>query len=254
MKHYGLFGGAPATDDPQALAALKGYARGLTKSPVASASDLWAIGRVDLADGEVADMPITWSEIERDTVWAAQILDLLGVGAGDFCFYSFFYGQSAQFWPLMKATFDRHGRMASGMPTAWDSYRLETYMRLFQLKLDFGVSPEILDGLEAAGHDIAKVFASAETLVALPGAWERLVAKGFKPWRLTWLGPILAVDPCDGGGGRFDHGQWTLEAEAGEILVTSAPGRTARFERARTGARGEVREVGGEPRYFSEPS
>ncbi len=250
MRHYGLFGGVPATDDPRALEVLEGYHRGLTKSPAPGASDLWAIGRADLADGQVADIPITWNEIHRDAQWAAGILDLLGVGEGDFCFYSFFYGQSAQVWPFMKATFDRHARSASGMPTAWDAYRLETYMRLFRLKLHFGVSPTLLDGLEGAGHDIAKVFASAEILVALPGAWERLVAKGFKPWRLTFLGPIVAVDPCDGTGGHFDTSQWTLDSKGGEILVTSAPGRTARLDAVRSGASGEIRTVDGEPRYF----
>ncbi|HET6971877.1 MAG TPA: hypothetical protein VFH92_12170, partial [Phenylobacterium sp.] len=187
MIHYGLFGGVPATHDPQLLARIEGYGRGLRKPPIPGASDLWAIGRVDLADGLVVDMPITWDEIERDTAWAAGMLDELGVGAGDLCFYSFLYGQSAAFWPWLKATFDRDARSGTGMPTAWDSYRLETYLRLLRLKLLCGVSPTTLDGLEAAGHDLAKVFAGAEILVALPGAWERLVAKGFKPWRMTWL-------------------------------------------------------------------
>lgn len=250
MKHYGLFGGVPATDDPQVLAPLAGYGRGLRKSPMKGASELWAIGRVDLADGVVADMPITWPEIEHDTAWAAGVLDEMGVGDGDLCFYSFLYGQSAQFWPWMKATFDRGARMGSGMPTAWDAYRLETYLRLFRLKLHFGVSPQLLDGLEAAGHDIAAVFTHAELIAALPGAWERLTSKGFKPWRVTWLGPILAVDPCDGTGGRFDAADWRLESHDGEILVSSRPGRTACFDAARTGVRGEIRSVDGTPRFF----
>lgn len=250
MVHSGLFGGVPTTDDPEQLKFLEGYHRGLKKPPIEGASDLWAIGRVDLAGGQVVDMPITWDEIHRDEAWAAGILDLIGVKKGDICFYSFLYGQSAQFWPFMKATFDRGGRSGSGMPTAWDSYRLETYSRLFKLKLHFGTSPELLAGLEAAGHDIAKVFSTVSVIAALPGAWETLVAKGFKPWRVTWLGPILAIDPCDGSGGRFDHVQWSLEEDNNEILVTSAPARTAQFDRARTGAKGEIAMVDGEPRFF----
>jgi len=251
MMHYGLFGGVPATDDPVLLKKLDGYRRGLKKPPIAGASDLWAIGRVDLAGGQVVDMPVTWDEIHRDEAWAAGILDLIGVKKGDICFYSFLYGQSAQFWPLMKATFDRGARSGSGMPTAWDSYRLETYMRLFKLKMDFGISPATLDGLEAAGHDLARVFSGVDVLVALPGAWERLVLKGFKPWRITWLGPVLAIDPCDGSGGRYDWTQWTLQADDGEILVSSAPCRTAKFLRARTGTSGEIRVLDGEPRFIS---
>jgi hypothetical protein len=251
MIHYGLFGGVPATEDPRLLAPLAGYGRGLSKPPIAGASDLWAIGRVDLAEGEVVDMPITWPEMDQDIAWAAAMQDEMGLGAEDFCFYSFLYGQSAQFWPWMKAGFDRGARAGSGMPTAWDSYRLETFLRLFKLKLVFGISPQTLDGLEAAGHDIGKVFSTSELLAALPGAHERLTAKGFKPWRITWLGPILAVDPCDGTGGRFDTSQWTLDAENGEILVSSKPGRTARFDRARTGTRGRIETVDGQPRLFS---
>ena len=251
MIHYGLFGGVPATSDPARLEPLKGYGRGLRKPPIEGASDLWAIGRVDLADGVVVDMPITWAEMDSDIAWAAQMLDEMGVGRGDLCFYAFLYGQSSQFWPWMKATYDRGGRLGSGMPTAWDAYRHETFLRLMKIKLMCGVSAGNLDGMEAAGHDIAKVYARAERLVALPGAWERLTACGFKPWRMTWLGPILAVDPCDGTGGRFDSASWTLESQNGEILVSSKPGRTARFDRARTGARGEIRTVGGQTRYFA---
>lgn len=251
MRHYGLFGGVPATNDPTLLKLIEGYGRGLRKPPIPGASDTWAIGRVDLADGVAVDQPLSWADIDHDIAFAGRILDLMGVKSGDLCFYSFLYGQSAQFWPFMKATYDRGGHMGSGMPTAWDAYRLETYLRLFKMKLHFGASSALLDGLEGAGHDIAKVFSSAETVVAFPGAWERLTAKGLKPWRVFWLGPTLAVDLCDGGGGRFDTSQWALESEGGDILITSAPSRLGQFQRARTGARGEIRPVDGELRYFA---
>jgi hypothetical protein len=105
--------------------------------------------------------------------------------------------------------------------------------------------------LAAAGHGLAKVLGRVGRVSAQPGAWERLAEAGLKPWRVTWLGPMLAVDPCDGSGGRFDASQWTLEAVGGEILITSRPHRTARFERQATGVRGRIESVDGEPRLFA---
>ena len=178
------------------------------------------------------------------------MLDELGVGAGDFCLYSFLYAQSAQFWPWLKAGFDRGARVATGSAWAWDAGRHEMYLRLFDVKLAFGASGATLDTLEAMGHDTAKVFAAARTLVVLPEAFERLRGKGLAPWRIVWLGPIFALDPGDGSGGRFDTDQWTLESVDGEVRVSSH-GRTTAFDRARTGVAGRVETVDGEPRVFA---
>jgi hypothetical protein len=123
------------------------------------------------------------------------------------------------------------------------------YLRLFEVDLAFGASGATLETLKAMGHDPAKVFSPAKTLVVLPEAWEPLRAGGLKPWRLLWLGPIFALDPGDGSGGRFDTSQWSLEAVDGELRITSH-GRTTAFDRARTGVAGRVETVDGEPRVF----
>lgn len=248
--HYGLFGGVPTTDDPVRLAALRGYGRGLSKPPITGAPDLWGVGRAELRD-RTLDVPFSWADVEKDTAWASARLDELGVGAGHFCIYNYYYRQSAQFWPFLKAGFDRGARVATGNPASWDAARMEMYQRRFTPQITFGISPQTVDGLENLGFDAAKVYASSRTLIALPGAWERLRAKGLQPWRLMWLGPILALEPAERSGARFDHGQWTLEAPDGEILVTSHS-RAANFSRLGTGVAGRIATVDGEPRAFVE--
>jgi hypothetical protein len=247
--HYGLFGSMPTTDDPAKIAELKGYSRGLSKSRSPGAPDLWAVGRANLASGAI-DVPISWNDIDRDVAWASKMLDELGVKAGDLCLYSFLYAQSAQFWAFLKAGFDRRSRVATGSAWAWDAYRHEMYLRLFGVRMAFGASEATLDSLTAMGHDPAKVFAGAPILVLLENAADRMRAAGLKPWRLTWLGPIFALDPGDGSGGRFDDAQWELESIDGAIAVTSL-GRTTPFERADTGIAGRIETVDGQPRYFA---
>ena len=244
--HYGLFGSVATTSDPAVLQSLQGYGRGLAKSRAPGAPELWAVGRANLADGPL-DVPLSWRDIERDTAWAARMLDELGVGAGDLCLCSFLYAQSAQFWAFLKAGFDRRARVATGSAWSWDAYRHEMYLRLFGVKMAFGASEATLDSLTAMGFEPAKVFAHAPVLVLLEGAADRIREAGLKPWRLTWYGPIFALDPLDGSGARFDHEQWTLASQDGEIVVTSHE-RATSFERARTGVAGRVETVEGEPR------
>jgi hypothetical protein len=248
--HYGLSGGVPTTDDPALLEPIKGYARGLTKSPTPGAPETWAVGRAELADGEVLDMPVSWTDVGRDVIWSTKMLRELGIGSGDFVFFSLTYRQSAQFWPWMKATFDIGGRLATGSVFGWDATRLEMYMRRFTPKIVIGIGSGTLDSLESQGFDIGKIYQRPETLVTLPECWDRMVAAGYKPWRLAWVGPILTLDPCDGTGARFDYDQWKLEGVDGQISVTSIDRMTS-FDRARTGVKGEIRTVDGEPRFFA---
>jgi hypothetical protein len=195
-------------------------------------------------------MPVNWDEIDRDTAWAGRMADLMGLKAGQFALYMINHAQSAQIWPWLHVTFRRKARFATVMPLIWDAGRLEMYTRRFTVDHLFGVSPITLDGLIAAGHDPAQIMRRIGRVSAQPGAWERLTEAGLKPARLTWVGPLLVFDPCDGSGGRFDFTEWDLDSVDGEIVLTSGPSRTARFEREPTGIKGRIVVVEGEPRLF----
>lgn len=252
IPHYGLIGGAPSDASPETLALLKGYNKGQRKNPaIPNASDIWAVGCAETAEGPV-DYPISWTDIANDEAWPNQMLDLAGVGRGDLAFFSYVYSRSGHTWPWLRAGFERGAKLATGMPTQWDAYRLEMYCRLFPVKFVFGLTPEALDGLESGGHKLATVFGNVQRLVAFGAAWSRLRDAGLSPWRLYWLGPIIAVDPADGGGARFDHQQWSFDAEAGRLRISNKAPRQAAFQRTLLSARGQVETIGGEPRLFLE--
>lgn len=249
-SHIGLIGGAASDASAETLALLEGYNRGHRKNPVVEgASDLWAIGCAETADGPI-DYPISWTDSAKDEVWANALLDLAGVKKGDLAFFSYIYSRSGHTWPLLRAGFERGARMATGMPTQWDAYRLEMYCRLFDVDFIFGLTPEALDGLEGAGHKLAAVFGKADRIVASGGAWQRLRDVGLTPWKLHWLGPIIAIDPCDGGGARFDHGQWSFESEAGQLRISNKQPRAATFARTLLNTKARVETIDDEPRLF----
>jgi hypothetical protein len=249
-SYFGLLCGAPSDASAETLKLLEGYNRGHRKNPVVDgASDIWGIGCAVMADGPV-DYPISWTDIIADEAWANSMLGDAEVQAGDFVFFSYIYPQSGHTWPWLKSGFDRGAKLATGMPTQWDAYRLEMYCRLFPMKLIFGLTPEALDGLEGAGHKLTSVFGKVQRIIAVGAAWDRLDAAGLKPWRLHWLGPIIAIDPCDGRGARFDHAQWTLEDDNGRLLISNKRPREASFTRAALATRGRVETVDGDPRLF----
>ncbi|MGE0742507.1 MAG: hypothetical protein AB7O98_14290 [Hyphomonadaceae bacterium] len=248
--HYGLIGGAPSNASPEALKLLEGYNRGHKKNPtVKGASDIWGVGCAEMADGPT-DYPLSWTDIANDEAWARRMLVDAGVSANDLIFFSYIYSRSGHTWPWLKSGFELGAKMATGMPTQWDAYRLEMYCRLFSVKLIFGLTPEAMDGLEGGGHKPAAVFAKVERIIAVGAAWDRLTAVGLKPWKLHWLGPIIAVDPCDGRGARFDTSQWTLEDGGGQLLISNKQPRQASFVRAALNAKGRIETVDGEPRLF----
>ncbi len=249
QPNYGLLGGAPSDASAATLALLEGYNRGHRKNPaVEGAADLWAVGSAETAEG-VVDYPLSWSDIANDEAWANAMLDLAGVAKDDLAFFSYIYSRSAQTWPWLKAGFDRGAKLATGMPTQWDAYRLEMYCRLFAVNFLFGVTPEVLDGLEGAGHKLATIFGKVNRIIAVGAAWNRLREAGLAPWRLHWLGPIIAIDPCDGGGARFDYKQWSLETGDGRLLISNTKSRQAKFERTKLTINGRI-ENKGEPRLF----
>src|SRR5690606_32074998 len=91
-----------------------------------------------------------------------------------------------------------------------------------------------------AGHNLAKVFASAKHVIAHHNAWPLLQAANVPAWRLISLGATYAIEAPTGGGARYDQREWFVEEKNGELLLTSLAGRAAPFVRMHTGVRGSV--------------
>lgn len=201
---------------------------------------------------------VTQRDVQIDALWARrQVLAEMGVARGSLVHFTHTYSEEIQFWPYYVATLLMGGTVSNGMPSTFDSYRMEMYMRRLRFQVVFGIAPGTLDGLEQAGHVLSRVFAHVPHLVALPGAYERLVRADLAPpWRAFSLGPCLAVEAPDRSGARYDVGEWDLESRNGRIFLSAAPRRRrdCGFVDLDTGVDGEIGLVktphGREPRIF----
>lgn len=218
-------------------------------------TSLMAAGCIYTAEGPVP-YPFSWRDAEADTRWMQDCLKSCGIDRGSMIHISHRYAELVQFWPIYEAALNLGAIYANGMPTAFDAYRLEMYLRRFPFAAVIGITAEMLDGLQGAGHDVAKIFRGVRILMALPDAVPRLRQLDLNVSTLLNVGPFIALEREPGEGARFNNREWSVEAVDGMLEVTSSPARSAKLDRLSTGIKGRVLRVetplGHEWRIFAE--
>jgi hypothetical protein len=185
----------------------------------------WGVCCARIPAGELTHL-VTWRDMDVDAFWARRcIIPAMEIAAGSLVHFTHNYSEEYLFWPLYQAVRQVGGTFATGMATPWDAYRIEMYLRRFHLQAAIGIAPATLDGLAQSGLDPIEVIGRARVVAALPGAYERLVAAGLKPWRIVPLGPACAYEAPDGAGARYNAGEWELESRAGRIFLSASPRR-----------------------------
>jgi hypothetical protein len=215
------------------------------------------VGCIHTANGESLPYPFSWRDADADTRWMERSLKSFGVDSGSMIHISHRYAELVQYWPVYEAARNLGAIYANGMPTSFDAYRLEMYLRRFPFSAVIGITSETLDGLQHGGHDIENVFRSVRVLMALPNAAERLRTAGFDVATLLPMGPFLAIEAAPGEGARFNNREWNVEAIDNVLHITSSSARGAHFDRLSTGVKGHTKKVvtplGPEWRIFAEP-
>ena len=200
---------------------------------------LWAVGAAHSSDGLI-EYPVSNRDMAADTLWATGQLTAMGLTPGALLDIVHNYRECGQFWPYYMGAAAIGAPVLNGMATPWDVGRTEMYTRRFDLQVVMGVAAATTEGLRAFGHDPAVVFGKVPVLCAREPAASELEAAGLKPWRMTFLGPILLL-AAPGQGAAYDVSQWAVEADAkGRLLVTSGAERAAQFDKLDTGLRGRV--------------
>jgi hypothetical protein len=143
-------------------------------------------------------------------------------------------------WPLIVATMGAGLQHSCADATAADAFRIRMFLRTLRYDAVLGVGPETLD--DDAAAETIDLLRAVPTLVARPGAYERLEAAGMHPLRWLEVGPVLAIEDAPGAGAWFDPERWSVTSDAGELVVASPVPRLAEFSGLRTGVRGEVRD------------
>jgi len=213
----------------------------------ATGSDvLWAVGTYEDEHGRRAPWRISHAEIGRDIGTATARLGELGV-AGRRVLWCSMLSQAGQFWPYVCGTVMAGARLSCADATYGEAMRVSMFLRLMDYDAVFGVTEELLDGLEALERAPAEVFAGARLLGAHPGAYERLIALGLEPVRFAVCGPAVAIAREPGGPAFVPEAEWELTEAGGHIAISSRTARAQAFVRTPTSVRGSVVDGGIRP-------
>jgi hypothetical protein len=210
------------------------------KLPAPEPDALSVIGRIKLAS-VILPYPMSFRDVERDTEWALSQLTAMQLRDDRLSLFISAGAEMAQVWPYENAAQQLGSPLCFAENSPFDAYRVEMFLRRFDIQLVFGVTRAIVQGLIDGGHDLHKVFSAAGHVVAHADAWQLLRAAGVAAWRLVPLGPAYALEPPAGGGVRYDQREWFVEEKQGELLLTSLARRAAPFVRLHTGVSGSVR-------------
>lgn len=197
------------------------------------AAGLWGVGF--LPDGH--EIPVSYHDIEQDTLAAGAALDALGVPADANILLLSTLPGVATVWPFAAAAARGSRAVYFADATTFDANRTEMFTRRLDIDAILGVTQAVVDGLTELGDPYA-VLARARIVAAEPTLVPTLQAHGVNA--VTWLtlGPALALE-CAHGSLHVDPLQWEVTPHPHGLSVTPAPTRAtapATFETPVLGA------------------
>jgi hypothetical protein len=203
------------------------------------AKPLWAVGTYPDEHGRPAPWEISHDEINRDLGVATQVLTELGVAGGRVLWCSML-SQAGQHWPYVCGTVLAGAQLSCADSTYGEALRVAMFLRLMEYDAVFGVTPALLDGLDASGRAPSEVFASVRIVGGYPGAYERLVEAGLRPSRVALCGPAIAIGREPGGPAFVPDSEWELVDLGGPVGITSRKPRATPFIRTPIAVRGTI--------------
>jgi hypothetical protein len=206
----------------------------------ADTEPLWAVGTYTDERGRLAPWEISHDEINRDIGVATTVLTDLGVAGGRVLWCSML-SQAGQHWPYVCGTVLAGAKLSCADATFGEALRVSMFLRLMDYDAVLGVTPALLDGLEADGRAPADVFAGVRIVGAHPGAYERLAAAGLAPWRIALCGPAVAIGRESGGPAYVPAAEWEL-VDLGDrrVGITGRQPRATAFIRTPIAVRGTI--------------
>jgi hypothetical protein len=206
--------------------------------PMGNLGHHWAIGLLRLPGG-YQPYPVSLRDIERDTAWATQVLERIGIERGKPLHLIGTGCDNEILWPYENALIRMKVPFGVAEPVALDAPRTDMFLRRFRMQAVIGLTGEIVDELLALGRDLDGLLGHSK-LIALPDAAAKLRAHGLVPWTMVSIGPIYAFESgaCDGA--RYDESEWLIEEDDGHLLLTSLAPRACPCVRLRTGVAGRV--------------
>jgi hypothetical protein len=200
---------------------------------------LWGVGCYNDAQQRRATWRISGDEINRDIGSASKVLGELGI-AGKGVLWCSMLANAGQFWPYICGTVLAGGRLSCADATSGEAARVAMFLRLMPYEAVFGITTEILDGLDERGDAYADTFANVRILGAYADAYERLSSAGLTPTHFEMCGPAIAIGREPGGPAFVAADEWEVGGDGGRVWVSARNERAQEFARTPVGVRGEI--------------
>ena len=176
------------------------------------------------ADG-VQSYSVGFADFAADVAAAERVLAGFGAGPGASVLYTSLMSEAALYTPYLEATWRRGAVVSCADATGPDAYRVPMLIgALPRLAAVIGINAAVLDGLEAAGRDLAAVFAPVPVVAARPDAHPRLHRAGVAALLWAQLGPMIAVECAARTGAHVPDG-WSVAAVEAGVAVRAAATR-----------------------------
>lgn len=208
----------------------------LPRSPLYGVASCWV-------GSEHRDFEIGWAEFERDADWVESLLRSADVRSGDLALTTIQTWETPWIGPVIRAL---HRIGVTFLPAEqydWDARRTAMFLQRLPVRFIFGLCGATLGGLEAQQLSIAELLRDVDVVWARLDALGKLSGVGPEVLPMTPLGPALAVGLPGQPGVVVNAAEWTVDSADGELVVSTAGERTAKFDRIATGIRGSVRSV-----------
>ena len=181
----------------------------------------------------------TWSDLARDTAWAADQLRGLGLAKGNRVLLTGSGFEGPWLRPLMDALRSLGVTYGIAEAMGWDSNRTVVFARELDLHAVIGLPKPIVERL---GDDDAlrAIFGKTAVVLARPDAVESLRSAGIAAGVLSFLGPTLAIECAQKQGAHVNGGEWSVGTRDGELWIEPVGERSARLGRTPLGIRGDV--------------
>lgn len=200
---------------------------------------LWAISRYRTSGDAFVDLPVSWEDLDRDTVWAASILSTFSASADDWAVLVSMFEEAPWIRPFEQSLQELGAVCMGADALAVEAGRAGAYLRRLPIRVVIGLRAAVLDGLSGIAP-LSELFRDVRLLFACPDAHPALRQLHLQP--LLWLpiGPALAVECAAREGAHVNGEEWAIESVDGQIHVTTVGPRALRVDRQPVDLRGAV--------------
>ena len=193
-----------------------------------------------LDENTLAFLPVSIPELYRSQQTIERVLSTFGFERGSYVLLISLLENSVYAVPFERALMGLGLLITNADRSEYESQRIESIMRRFNVAAVVGVTHSILDSLINAGYSISTLF-RGRVVWATEDAFRKLQdVPDIVLRRVLEVGPAFGLECVAGEGIHIDCTEWTYEMEAGEILISSRLARAIDFKSHPTGVNGRL--------------